>query len=291
MHSASESADPHNPRDQGNRGAANKGPSKDASILSSNAPPKVALFVTCLADLMRPSVAQASLRLLTAAGCEVSVPKSQTCCGQPGYNNGDYRNARSIARQTIELFEPFDYTVLPSGSCAGMLVQHYPKLLSGDWQKRAQTLAARVFELTRFLNEICNYSPAMASHAEDTNGVSYAYHDSCAGLRELNIREQPRHLLSKAGIVVQELEQRDVCCGFGGTFCAKMPSISAKMADDKLADLEGTGAKTLVGGDLGCLLALEGRASRRRLPLEFLHVAELLADGLDVALTDSVDKS
>ncbi len=238
--------------------------------------PQVALFVTCLADLMRPGVARASLELLESAGCTVTIPARQTCCGQPGYNNGDYAGAAAVARQVIETFEPFPYTVLPSGSCAGMLVEHYPRLLEGEWRERAQRFAARVHELTSFLNDVCAYqAPAIS-------GGAVAYHDSCAGLRELSIREQPRQLLQCANVEVRELAHPEVCCGFGGTFCAKMPELSASMADEKLEDLQNSGVDTLVGGDLGCLLALAGRARRRDLPLHFRHVAEVLAPDPDL---------
>jgi L-lactate dehydrogenase complex protein LldE len=215
------------------------------------------------------------VRLLEAAGYDVAVPLQQTCCGQPGYNNGDYAGARLIAQQVIETFEPFPYVVAPSGSCAGMLRVHYPKLLKGDWQTRAAALAGRVFELTSFLDEIARWSPAQASP-----GATYAYHDSCAGFRELGIDAQPRRLLRDAGVELRDLDQREVCCGFGGTFCAKMPAISAKMADDKLAAAARSGAGTVLGGDLGCLLALAGRARREGLPLSFRHVAEVLAGDL-----------
>jgi L-lactate dehydrogenase complex protein LldE len=232
----------------------------------------VALFVTCLADLMRPATAFAAATLLERAGFEVIVPPLQSCCGQPGYNSGDYPGARAVAQRTVQQLEPYRYVVLPSGSCAGMLREHYPRLLDGEWADRAAALASRVYELTEFLTEVAGYRP---SPVPDSPPV--AYHDGCAGLRELGVRAQPRQLLRGAGFEVRELELRDVCCGFGGTFCAKMPEISAKMADDKLADIERSGASEVVAGDLGCLLALAGRARRRQLPLRFRHVAEVLA--------------
>ncbi len=238
---------------------------------------RVALFVTCLADLMRPSVARASLQLLEDAGCDVHVPQDQTCCGQPAYNSGDYPGAMGIAQQTIETFEPFDFVVAPSGSCAGMLKCHYPKLLAGEWRERAQALGERVFELTQFLQDVCVYTPTPS-----VKPAALTYHDSCAGLRELGVREQPRALLRNAGIEPRELDQRDVCCGFGGTFCAKMPAISAKMADDKLLEFSKTDNDLLVAGDLGCLLALAGRARRLGSDVEFRHVAEVLAGTADV---------
>jgi L-lactate dehydrogenase complex protein LldE len=231
----------------------------------------VALFVTCLADSFRPAVARAALRLLEESGCRVTVPERQTCCGQPGYNSGDRAGATAVAQQVIEVFESYEYVVAPSGSCAGMLRVHYVQLLSGDWKERAAALAARVYELTQFLDDVLGWTPeARPPHR-------YAYHDSCAGLRELGIDQQPRRLLQAAGQEVIDLEQREVCCGFGGTFCARMPAISAKMSDDKLAAAQRSGADTLLGGDLGCLLALAGRARREENPLHFRHVAEVLA--------------
>lgn len=237
--------------------------------------PKVALFATCLADIFRPSVAFASLALLKAAGCRVNVPRAQTCCGQPGYNSGDYQGAGDVAKRVIGLFESADYVVVPSGSCAGMIVHHYPRLLEGDWKERAKALASRTFEISSFLTEVM---PLPAADPDpELMHRRIAYHDGCAGLRELNIREQPRKLLRQcAGVDAVELQEREVCCGFGGTFCAKMPEISATMASEKLRDVRSANADMLVGGDLGCLLSLAGRASREGMELEFRHVVELL---------------
>ncbi len=241
--------------------------------------PKVALFVTCLADVFRPSVAFASLALLKAAGCRVSVPEAQTCCGQPGYNSGDYRGARDVAKRVIGMLENADYVVAPSGSCAGMIVKHYPSLLEGEWKERAQALASRTWEICSFLTDVMPLAAVDQAPEAALTRRRIAYHDSCAGLRELNIREQPRRLLRKrAGVETVELEKRDVCCGFGGTFCAKMPEISATMASEKLRDAIDSGADMLVGGDLGCLLSLAGRASREGIYLEFRHVVELIHD-------------
>lgn len=234
----------------------------------------VALMVTCLADLMRPSVGFAAIRLLERAGCRVTVPDRQTCCGQPGYNSGDVNAAVPVAQAVIELFEPYDYVVAPSGSCAGMLCQHYPALFEGEWRDRALALAAKTWELTRFLTEV---APLPAPKRPPLD-AAVTYHDGCAGLREMEIRQQPRQLLlQQCGVEVSELSQSEVCCGFGGTFCAKMPAISTKMADDKLDSAVATGARLLLGGDLGCLLQLAGRARRRGLELEVRHVAEVLA--------------
>ncbi|MEE4279895.1 MAG: (Fe-S)-binding protein [Halieaceae bacterium] len=243
---------------------------------ADKAPIRVALFVSCLADSFRPGVAAASVSLLQRAGCDVVVPRAQTCCGQPGYNGGDRSGAAASARAVIRSFETFPHVVLPSGSCAGMLKHHYPRLLDGAWRARAEALAGRVHELTSFLDGVLGWTPPRSETAQE-----FAYHDSCAGLRELGIRDQPRRLLEAAGHRVRDIEGSEVCCGFGGTFCARMPSISARMSDDKLAAAQRSGADTLLGGDLGCLLSLAGRARRRDLPLRFRHVAEVLAEDMD----------
>jgi L-lactate dehydrogenase complex protein LldE len=239
----------------------------------------VALFVTCLADLFRPSVAFASIKLLQQAGCEVSVPLLQTCCGQPSYNSGDYESTVPLAKQVIALLESANYVVVPSGSCAGMISHHYPRLLQGAWHDRALQLAAKTFELTAFLHDIAHIQPP------ETSVWKYpavTYHDGCAGMRELGIREQPRQLLREmCGIEVNELQQGEVCCGFGGTFCARMPEISGKMVSDKLKCAVATGAGILAGGDLGCLLNIAGHARRQGEAIEVRHIAELLCGDLD----------
>ncbi len=236
---------------------------------------QVSLFVTCLADLFRPSVAFDSIKLLEQAGCEVSVPLQQTCCGQPAYNTGDYESSVPLARQLIQLFEPADYVVVPSGSCAGMICHHYPHLLDGEWRDRALALAAKTFELTTFLNDIAGLR---RGRRKPIDLPEVTYHDSCAGLRELGIKAQPRELLRElCDTEVTELQQTDVCCGFGGTFCAKMPEISGKMVGDKLNNALATKAGILAGGDLGCLLNIAGRARRMGQPIEVRHIAELLS--------------
>lgn len=240
---------------------------------------RVSLFVTCLADLFRPSVAFASIKLLEQAGCEVSVPLKQTCCGQPAYNTGDFESSIPLARQLIQQFEDADYVVVPSGSCAGMICHHYPKLLQGEWRERALQLAAKTFELTTFLNDIAHIK---RGERPVVKLPSVTYHDSCAGLRELSIKNQPRALLKElCDKAVDELQQTEVCCGFGGTFCTKMPEISGKMVGDKLANAVATKARILTGGDLGCLLNIAGRAKRNGEDIEVRHIAELLCGDID----------
>ncbi|HEX6141778.1 MAG TPA: (Fe-S)-binding protein [Geminicoccaceae bacterium] len=241
--------------------------------------PRVALFVTCLVDLFRPSIGFAAVKLLEAAGCRVEVPEAQTCCGQPAYNSGDRADTVAIARQTIVALEPFDYVVVPSGSCAGMLRKHYPELFEAadPFAARARAVAERTHELVSFLVDVRGIETVDASFA----GV-VTYHDACSGLRELGIRRQPRRLLeSVRGLQLVELEGTDVCCGFGGTFCVKYPEISTRMVSDKVADVESTGAETLLAGDLGCLMNIAGRLKRTGSAIEARHVAEVLAGALD----------
>ncbi len=239
-------------------------------------PVRVALFVTCLVDLFRPTVGFAAVRLLEQAGCRVEVPAVQTCCGQPAYNSGDRADARAIAARVIEAFEPFDYVVAPSGSCAGMIRLHYPALFAGDatMEARARTLAERVYELTAFLVDVRGMTRVSARY----DGV-VTYHDSCSGLRELGVKAQPRRLLAGVGgLRLVELPGAEICCGFGGTFCVKYPEISNRMVGEKTADIAATGADTLLAGDLGCLMNMAGKLQREGRAIRVRHVAEILAD-------------
>lgn len=236
---------------------------------------RVALFVTCLVDLYRPSVGFAAIKLLELAGCQVEVPRAQTCCGQPACNSGDRATARELAESILEAFGGYDYVVVPSGSCGGMLKHQLPHLFDDDpnLRTRANTLAARTFELLSFLTDVLNWDGL--SNSLDCGEVTY--HDSCSGLRELGIKAQPRKLLQAAGIKVKEMADADVCCGFGGTFCVKYPDISTRMATDKVRDIVATGARTVLAGDLGCLLNIAGLLQRGGHRIQVRHVAEVLA--------------
>jgi L-lactate dehydrogenase complex protein LldE len=240
-----------------------------------NARPRVGLFVTCLADLIRPRTAFAALTLLRRAGCEVEAPPQQTCCGQPAYNSGDRGDAAAIARNVIKAFEAYDYVVAPSGSCMGMIKLHYPELFADDpaWLRRAEALAAKGYELTSFLVDVLGFRPqgiALAARA--------TYHDSCSGLRELGVQRQPRALLAEvAGLTLTPLPDGEACCGFGGTFCVKYPAISNAIVDEKAERIEATKADILLGGDLGCLMNMAGKLHRRGSRIRVFHVAEILA--------------
>ena len=239
----------------------------------------VGLFVTCLADLFRPSVGFAAVKLLEDAGCRVHVPAAQTCCGQPAFNSGDFATARAIARDVIAAFADFDYVVAPSGSCAGMIRVHFAELFEDEpeTQKAARALAERTWELVSFLTDVRGIEAVVARY----DGIA-TYHDSCSGLRELGIRDQPRRLLaSVAGLTVAELEGAEECCGFGGTFCVKYPDVSVKMVSNKTAAIAATMADTLLAGDLGCLMNMAGRLSREGKTVRVRHVAEVLAGMCD----------
>jgi L-lactate dehydrogenase complex protein LldE len=236
--------------------------------------PHVGLFVTCLVDMIRPSVGFAAVKLLEDAGCTVDVPR-QTCCGQPAFNSGDRADTRAIAEQVIDACEPYDYVVAPSGSCTGMLKVHYPELFHGDpnWQPRADAFAAKCFELVSFLTDVLGVN---ASSAQFPGTVTY--HDSCSGLRELGVQAQPRRLLATVGgLKLAEMQDADVCCGFGGTFCVKYPEISDAIVTKKVASIRASGADTLLAGDLGCLMNMAGKLSRGGSNIAVRHVAEVLA--------------
>jgi L-lactate dehydrogenase complex protein LldE len=235
---------------------------------------RVALFVTCLVDLFRPSVGFAAVKLIEQAGFIVEVPEAQTCCGQPAYNSGDRADTQAIARNTIAAFEGYDYIVAPSGSCGGMLHCHYPELLAEDpaWAARAVAFAARSYELTQFLAEVAKLRIDAAFPAR------VAYHDSCSSLREMGVKRQPRDLLGQVkGVELAELAETEACCGFGGTFCVKFPDISNKMVERKTADIAASGADTLLAGDLGCLMNIAGKLKREGSSVKVRHVAEVLA--------------
>ena len=245
----------------------------------NDASPHVGLFVTCLVDLFRPTVGFATVSLLEKAGCRVSVPSAQTCCGQPAYNSGDRTDSQAIARQTIEAFRDFDYVVVPSGSCAGMIKVHYPEMFADDpgMLEKAEALAAKTWELTQFLVRVRGWTAVDAAY----EGTA-TYHDSCSSLREHNVKEEPRTLLARVqGLAVEEMAETEICCGFGGTFCVKYPEISNRMVHDKARNVLATGADTLLAGDLGCLMNIAGKLHREGAHVACRHVAEVLAGMTD----------
>ena len=241
--------------------------------------PRVALFVTCLVDFYRPTVGFAAIRLLEDAGCQVEVPRLQTCCGQPPFNSGDRATARGLAIELLNAFSGYDYVVVPSGSCGGMLSHHMPSLFDDDpnLRPRADALASRTHELVSFLTDVMHVEIPKAR----LPGTTVTYHDSCSGLRELGVKQQPRSLLGAMGVSVVEMAEPEICCGFGGMFCVKYPDISVRMVSDKTRDIAATKASMVLAGDMGGLLNIAGRLHREGHRVQARHVAEVLAGMTD----------
>jgi L-lactate dehydrogenase complex protein LldE len=247
------------------------------SPTSPGSTPTVALFVTCMVDTVTPDTGVAAVRLLEAAGCTVEFPAAQTCCGQPAVSAGEPEAAARLARHFVEVFEPYEAVVAPSGSCAAMVHHWYTRLLEGRWQERAAKLAARTYELSQFLVDVLGRAD-LGARVDGRVTV----HDACHGLRNLGVGAAPRALLAAAGADIVEMDEAQTCCGFGGTFAVSHGEISTPLADAKLAFAASTGADWLVACDQACLLHLEGR--RRRVAAggpRPVHVADLLAAGLD----------
>jgi len=260
--------------------------------MSAARSPKVALFVTCLVDMFRPNVGFAAVKLMEEAGCIVEVPTGQTCCGQPAFNSGDRATAKAIGSNILDVFEPYEYVVAPSGSCAGMLKTHLPELFAADpgLAKRALAFSAKTFELVSFLTDVLGIASVNASL-----NATATYHDSCSGLRELGIKRQPRALLQTVeGLTLKEMAESEVCCGFGGTFCVKYSDISNKIVEKKTADIAATGADLLLAGDMGCLMNMAGKLQRdgHGDRIKVRHVAEVLAGLTDEPpIGDAADKA
>lgn len=238
----------------------------------------VGLFVTCLVDLFRPSIGFSCVKLLEMHGCKVFVPE-QTCCGQPAYNSGDRKGTQAIAKGVISAFQDFDYVVVPSGSCAAMLIKHYPDLFKNDpdIHPKANALAAKTYEIVTFLHDVLKITAEFPAYNKKVT-----YHDSCSGLRELKIHQQPRDLLQNIpDLEFVPLKDNDVCCGFGGTFCVKYPDISTAIVSDKTENIIASNADVLVAGDLGCLMNMAGRLSRQGHNIEVRHIVEILAGMTD----------
>ena len=242
---------------------------------------RVALFATCLADQFFAEACADAVRLLRHVGAEVDFPERQTCCGQPALNSGHAHEARRLAAHTLDVFDGYDYIVLPSGSCAGMVRTHYPGLLEdrrdlkearpGPGRERhVRDLTGRTFELAQFLADVCGVHELGRGLA----GRRIAYHHGCHALRELGVRDQPVRLLEGGGAEVVGWEADEECCGFGGLFSGKLPEVSAGMADRKLDTVPP--ADVVTSADGGCLLQLSGRASHRGEGVPFVHLATLL---------------
>lgn len=240
---------------------------------------KVSLFVTCLVDQFWTSIGLSSVEVLRRVGCEVEFDQRQTCCAQPAYNTGYRDEARQVARRFISIFEESkaEAIVSPSGSCTAM-VGHYPELFAGDpeWRARAQAVAAKTHELSSFLIRVLKIEDVGASWPG-----RLTWHDACHGLRDLNLKTEPRTLIRNVrGAEFIELENADACCGFGGTFSVKYPEISLAILDQKIEAIERAGVQAVISGDASCLMQIGGRLSRTGSKVRVMHLAELLAADL-----------
>ena len=235
----------------------------------------VTLFVQCLVDGLYPEVGEAMVTIFNKLGIPLNCPLDQTCCGQPAFNAGYRRAGRVAAKRFIEIFEDSEAIVCPSGSCVDMVKNHYPELFEDDvkWFERAVKVGQRTFELSQYIVDILKIEDVGACY----NG-KVTYHDSCHLLRGLGISEQPRRLIrniKKAELV--EMKDSDRCCGFGGTFSVKYPVISTAMVDDKVHNIIASGADTVTGCAVSCLMNIQGRLSRMGSSVKTLHIAQLLA--------------
>jgi L-lactate dehydrogenase complex protein LldE len=237
---------------------------------------RVSLFITCLVDQLWPSVGTSAVEVLRRAGCEVRFDRRQTCCGQPAFNTGYRREARTLAKRFIEIFEEAgtDPIVSPSGSCTAM-VHHFHQLFPDDaaWRQRAAAVAERTYELGSFLVNVVG--------AEDV-GASFrgrvTWHDACHALRDLNVHREPRRLIRHVrGVEFVEMPNADACCGFGGTFSVKYPEISVAILDNKIDAIEKAGVRAVVSADASCLMQISGRLARKGSAVRAMHLAELLA--------------
>jgi L-lactate dehydrogenase complex protein LldE len=237
----------------------------------------VQLFVTCLVDNFFPDVGFAVVKILEELGLHVEFPQAQTCCGQPAFNGGFWDDARAMARHTLDVLAQSEAPiVVPSGSCADMIIHHYPELLTGDavYAAKAKDVAGRTYEFSQFLVDILGVTELGACA-----GGCLTYHASCHGLRGMGLKEQPRQLLNHVeGIEFKELPEAEACCGFGGLFAVKMGDISGAILQRKLDNIETTGADTVVGGDVSCLMHIAGGLRRRGSKVRVKHLAEVLAE-------------
>lgn len=236
---------------------------------------KITLFVQCLVDGLYPEVGEAMMTLFRRLDIQVNCPMDQTCCGQPAFNTGYWKAARIAAKRFVKIFEDAEWIVCPSGSCVNMVKNHYPDLFEDNtaWAERAKQVGRRTFELSQFLVDILGIKDMGAAY-----DGKITYHDSCHLLRGLGIREQPRRLIQHLkGAEFIEMKDPDRCCGFGGTFSVKYPDISTAMVDEKIHNIIASGADTVTGCDISCLMNIQGRLSRMESPIKVLHIAQLLA--------------
>lgn len=237
---------------------------------------KIQLFIPCFVDQLYPQTAFNMVKVLEKAGCEVVYNTNQTCCGQPAFNAGFWDEARTVCSKFLKDFEGADYIVAPSASCVGFVRNYYAKLFENSSQhNQVKDLSKRIYEFSEFLVDVLkieNFGAVLNTMA--------TYHDSCAALRECKIKEAPRKLLSHVkGLQLAEMNDVETCCGFGGTFAVKFDAISIGMVDQKVTNAAATGAALIISTDLSCLMHIDGYINGKDLPLQTMHIADVLASG------------
>ncbi len=237
---------------------------------------KVQLFIPCFIDQLYPQVAFNTVKILEKAGCTVSYNTQQTCCGQPAFNAGFWGESKDVCTKFIQDFDGADYIVSPSASCAGFIRNNYGKLFENNaFQSPAKKVSSQIFELSEFLVKILGVTALGASF----NGKA-TFHDSCAGLRECNIKAEPRALLSQVeGLELVEMNDNETCCGFGGSFAVKYDTISVAMADQKIDNAIDTEAEYIISTDMSCLMHIDGRINHNGQQIKVIHLADILASG------------
>jgi len=237
---------------------------------------KVQLFIPCFIDQLYPQVAFNTIKILEKAGCTVAYNTQQTCCGQPAFNAGFWGESKDVCTKFVQDFDGVDYIVSPSASCAGFIRNNYGKLFENNaFQSPAKKVSSQIFELSEFLVKILGITDLGASF----NG-KVTFHDSCAGLRECNIKAEPRALLSQVeGLEIVEINDTETCCGFGGSFAVKYDTISVAMADQKIENAIATDAEYIISTDMSCLMHLDGRINHNGQQIKVIHLADILASG------------
>jgi L-lactate dehydrogenase complex protein LldE len=236
----------------------------------------VQLFVPCFIDQLYPQVAFNTIKVLEKAGCEVKYNANQTCCGQPAFNAGFWGESKDVCTKFVQDFDTADYIVSPSASCTGFVRNNFGKLFENNaFQSPAKKVTNQIFELAEFLVKVLNITDFGAEF-----NAKVTYHDSCAALRECNIKEEPRKLLAAVkGLTLVEMNDTTTCCGFGGSFAVKYDNISVAMADQKIDNAIATEAEYIVSTDTSCLMHLEGRINFNGQSIKIVHLADILASG------------
>ena len=240
---------------------------------------KVQLFIPCFVDQLYPQTGFNMVKVLEKASCDVQYNTNQTCCGQPAFNAGFLNEARSVATKFLKDFDTSDYIVAPSASCVGFVRNYYPQLFDNSTSHNlVKDIGKKIYEFSEFLTEVLhieNYGATLNSKA--------TYHDSCAALRECKIKAGPRKLLSHVkGLELIEMDDNETCCGFGGTFAVKFEPISIAMASQKITHAQATGAQYIISTDLSCLMHIDGVIKNKNLPLQTMHLADVLASGWEL---------